>query len=89
MEGVFGTAFMLLVVGMITVFSVLLMVVILGKMLIRLVNSLHKEVPVSTKPIESHSHESHLTPNKLAVLVSAVDIATSGKGHIKSIEKID
>ena len=50
MEGNFGTAFMLLLVGMITVFSVLFFVVLLGKALIRLVNALHKEIPVATEP---------------------------------------
>ncbi|UZR93501.1 OadG family protein [Chondrinema litorale] len=89
MEGNFGTAFMLLLVGMITVFSVLFFVVLLGKALIRLVNALHKEIPVAAKPVRNQTNSQQLTPNKLAALVAAVDVVTVGKGHITSIEKID
>ncbi|MBT28960.1 MAG: oxaloacetate decarboxylase [Thalassobius sp.] len=89
MEGNFGTAFMLLLVGMITVFSVLFFVVLLGKALIRLVNALHKEIPVATEPVKNQTNSHQLTPNKLAALVAAVDVVTAGKGRVTTIEKID
>ncbi|MEM1135735.1 MAG: OadG family protein [Bacteroidota bacterium] len=88
MEGVFGTALMLLLVGMITVFFVLFMVVILGKLLIRLVNAFHKEAPTHKKDSLATINQA-LPPNKLAAIVTTVEVVTQGKGNIKSIDKID
>ena len=72
----FSTALSLMAIGMITVFVVLLLVVITGKILTRLVNWLDKGVDDDT-----------IAPVKVAVISAAVEAFTEGKGHITKIEK--
>lgn len=80
------TAFLLMGIGMITVFIVLLCVVIVGKLLIRFVN---RFVPVSEISTKQPPLTSKIAPAKIAAITSAVEIFTKGKGTIKSINKID
>ncbi len=88
-------ALLVLLVGMITVFIVLSLVVLTGKLLILMVN---KYGPVSQKtkiqrrdfvPLlnESLNSSSFIEKKKLAALVSTVEIVTQGKGTILKIEK--
>jgi len=72
----FSTALSLMAIGMITVFVVLLLVVITGKVLTRLVNWLDKG-----------TEQSGIAPVKIAVISAAVEAFTDGKGHINKIEK--
>jgi len=74
MDTNFSTALMLLVVGMITVFVVLALVVFTGNVLIRLVNLFS-------------SKEEGIAPAKIAAITSAVAQFTHGKGRITKIEK--
>jgi oxaloacetate decarboxylase gamma subunit len=83
MEGDFGTASMLLAVGMITVFSVLFLVVFLGSLLIRIVNKFQKEIPVEIK-----RHTQNIDAGKLAAIIAAVEVKTSGKGQVVSVTRI-
>ena len=84
MEGDIGTASMLLIIGMVTVFTVLLLVVLLGNILIRTINYFQKDIlesEVNTPQVVSHT--------KMAVLVATVESITQGKGKITAIEKIN
>ncbi|SMD36093.1 oxaloacetate decarboxylase, gamma subunit [Reichenbachiella faecimaris] len=79
------TAFLLMGVGMITVFIVLLCVVIIGTLLIRFVN---RFVPLTEKSVYQSPDTSEISPVKIAAITSAVDIFTKGKGKITNINKI-
>lgn len=72
----FSTALSLMAIGMITVFVVLMLVVITGKVLTRLVNRWDKG-----------TDEGAMAPVKVAVISAAVEAFTEGKGHITKIEK--
>ncbi len=85
-ESIFG-ALQLLVVGMITVFLILTIVINLGKCLILLVNkfapaeeTVQKKKPtVSASPIDA---------NTQAIIKATVDKLTNGKGSVANITKI-
>ncbi|MFO7868125.1 MAG: oxaloacetate decarboxylase [Bacteroidales bacterium] len=77
-------ALMLLVVGMLTVLITLIMVTIVGNAIILFVN---KFMPEAAKSVVRVQSSSSIEGNKLAAIVSAVDIATKGKGKIVDIQK--
>jgi len=90
------TALLVLLVGMITVFVVLCLVVLSGKLLIYLVN---RYGPVSNKtkiktqdfkPLltERLSSNSSINNKKMAAIISTVEVVTRGKGKVINIEKI-
>jgi oxaloacetate decarboxylase (Na+ extruding) subunit gamma len=85
MNEAFSTAGMLLAVGMITVFTILLLIVVFGNILIALVNRFIPEVEM-VKAVKSHGHAA-MDPRKVAAIVSAVDIVTEGKAKVTSITK--
>ena len=66
------TALLLMVVGMATVFAILLLVIYLGKLLISLVNKYAPPIP----------------GNIVAAITAAVNVVTQGKGKVTKIEKI-
>lgn len=68
---------LLLVVGMVTVFAVLSLVVGTGNLLIRLVNRLEKDNQNQEKVTEAHT----------AVLAATVSIVTQSKAQIVKINK--
>ena len=81
-----STALSLLGIGMITVFVVLTVVVGVGKLLIRVVNSLPEEkneLAVFPRP------SLEVDPKKIAAVTAAIDHVTYSKGVITKIEKID
>lgn len=80
------TAFLLMGVGMITVFIVLLCVVIVGKLLIRFVN---RFVPALETANQPPAPTSKIAPAKVAAITSAVEIFTKGKGKITNITKMN
>jgi len=77
------TAIQLSIVGMVSVFFILGIVVGLGKLLILSVNK-YSPTPVAKSPRSFVSNDTQ----EIAVLTSVVDIITQGKGRIKSIKKI-
>lgn len=81
----FSTAFMLLAVGMITVFTILALIVIFGNVLISFVNKFIPELKMS--PVVSRAAEGAIDPRKMAAIVSAVDIVTEGKAKVTAIKK--
>lgn len=81
----FSTAFMLLGVGMITVFAILALIVIFGNILISLVNKFIPETKVTA--VVNRAAYGAINPQKIAAIVSAVDIVTKGKAKVTSITK--
>ena len=69
-----SNALSLLGIGMITVFTVLLLVVITGNILIRIVNRLADD-------------KTQIMPAKIAAITAAVETFTQGRGRITKIEK--
>jgi oxaloacetate decarboxylase gamma subunit len=76
----------LMLIGMITVFVVLCLVVLMGGLMIRIVNRFApNEVPglsSSSTPTSALSHQ------QIAVLTAAVSVVTHGKGKVVSITKL-
>lgn len=85
-----GTAFLVLGVGMLTVFVILALVVFTGNILIKAVNRFAPGTPkVSAYGAKSfQANENSLHKSKLAAIVTAVEIATQGQGKIVSIKKV-
>ncbi|MGL1886503.1 MAG: OadG family protein [Reichenbachiella sp.] len=81
-----NTAFLLMGVGMITVFIVLLCVVVLGNILINFVN---KFVPAPSSPTAKQASPAEIPASKIAAITSAIEVFTKGKGQITSIKKLD
>ena len=81
------TAFLLMVVGMATVFVILLIVIYLGKLLISLVNKYAPEEVVSVKQTSSQAPVP-IPGNILAAITAAVNVVTQGKGKVTKAEKL-
>ncbi len=80
-----GTGFMLMVVGMTTVFIILLIVIFLSQYLIAVVNKVApEEAPVrkvaATLPVADDA--------TLEAIKAAVKILTAGKGEVIKVEKL-
>lgn len=81
-----STALLLMVVGMATVFAILLIVIYLGKGLIALVN---KYVPEEVVPAKAAASGSAPIPaNVLAAINAAVSVVTHSKGKVAKVERI-
>ena len=79
-------ALLLMVVGMATVFAILLIVIYLGKCLIALVN---KYAPEEVVPAKAAANGPTAVPgNILAAISAAVTVVTQGKGKVAKVEKI-
>lgn len=81
-----NTALLLMVVGMATVFAILLIVIYMGKGLIALVNKYVPEEVVPAKAVGSAP--APIPGNILAVISAAVTVVTQGKGKVAKVEKI-
>lgn len=85
-----NTALLLLIVGMTTVFVILSLVVLSGRLLIRLVNTYAPEPlvlkPSAPVPLVSPP-KSAISPAVVASIVAAVDQVTGGKGKVQKIKK--
>lgn len=83
---------LLMVVGMTTVFAILLIVINLGKGLIFLVNKyVPEDIPEKKKAHSSLSSAASASQTDLsttAAIVSAISIVTRGKGKVTKIEKL-
>lgn len=81
-----NTALMLMVVGMATVFAILLVVIYLGKALIALVN---KYAPEEVVPAKAAANGPAPIPaNIMAAISAAVAVVTHDKGKVAKVEKI-
>lgn len=88
-----GYGLLLMLVGMVTVFVVLLIVIGLGKLLINLVNKYAPEdVAKAVRPAivtagTGSAVGSGVPDSVVAAIVSAVSTVTHGKGKVTSIKK--
>ena len=78
-------ALKLLAVGMITVFSILLIVIYLGKALIAIINKFAPEKP---KQVANTVSALQVDANTAAVIQAAVSQITGGKGKVSNIRKL-
>ena len=85
---VFADASLLLGLGMITIFSILLLVVLIGRGLILVVN---RYMPPSSPVLgeQEKSSEEGFSAQTLAAIVGTVEFVTGKKGRITNIEKIE
>lgn len=81
-----GYALLLMLVGMVTVFAVLLIVIGLGKLLIKLVNKYAPEDVVKTVRPAVAAAGSNIPDPVVVAIVSAVNTVTQGKGKVTSIQ---
>lgn len=86
-----GYGLLLMLVGMVTVFVVLLIVIGLGKLLINLVNKYApEEVVKAARPVVATVgavNNNSVSDPVVAAIVSAVSTVTNGKGKVTSIKK--
>lgn len=83
-----NTALGLLVVGMVTVFIILWLVVVIGNLVIRLTNRFIPVAdPTAGKAGNGGISGKRVHSKKLAAIVAAVDVVTQGKGNVESIGK--
>lgn len=80
-------ALLLMVVGMATVFVILLIVIYLGKLLIFLVN---KYAPAEVVPAKASAaaKPAPIPANIMAAIHAAVAVVTQDKGKVAKVEKI-
>ena len=79
-------ALLLMIVGMATVFAILLIVIYLGKGLIALVN---KYAPEEVAPAKQAANAPAVVPgNIMAAISAAVTVVTQGKGKVAKVKKI-
>ena len=79
-------ALLLMVVGMCTVFAILLIVIFLGKSLTAFVN---KYVPEEVATVKREANAPAPIPaNIRAAIDAAVTVVTQGKGRVAKVEKI-
>ncbi len=72
----------LLLVGMLTVFFILGIVILLGKLLINVAN---RFAPEETQPVRRS--RSRIPSKHIAILAAAVQEITNGQGQLSSIKK--
>lgn len=81
-----------MVVGMLTVFAVLWLVVASAQALIRLTNRIQPDIPsarpapvVDLSPLPSKKPD----PKTLAAILASVETITQGKGRVKSVKAVN
>jgi oxaloacetate decarboxylase gamma subunit len=80
-------ALLLIIVGMTTVFAILLIVINLGKLLIYLVNKYAPEEDVPVKQTVNEEQTS-IPKNILEAITATVNVVTSNKGKVAKVEKL-
>ncbi|MBR3092311.1 MAG: OadG family protein [Bacteroidaceae bacterium] len=82
-------AFKLLVVGMLTVFCILLIVIYFGKLLIALVNKYApEEVAKPAKAALKATPSAAVDQQTMSIIQAAVNQLTGGKGKVSKVEKV-
>lgn len=85
MEGNVFEALKLMCIGLATVFTVLLIIIFLGKLLVSLVN---KIAPEEEQPVAKNAPSAAVDANVANAIALAVQQLTGGKGKVEKIEKI-
>lgn len=80
-----GIAFQLMVIGMVTVFLILLIVIYLGKLLIAAVNRYAPEEPSVKKKSVTGGTSAPVDALTREIIGQAVKAVTGGKGHVTEI----
>jgi len=75
-------AISVMIVGMITVFFILFVIVFIGNLIIRLSNKYLPEEVVKLKKANVPSNNTH------SAIVAAIDIVTKGRGKVTNITKL-
>lgn len=78
----------LLIVGMLTVFAILLIVIFGGKLLINFVNMVAPEEVASAKKKVATTATGVVDPSTMAILQEVVKQITGGKGRLESAKKV-
>lgn len=78
--------FTLMLVGMVTVFAVLLIIIYLSKGLIAIVNKIAPEEEVKHKQTPAAAQS--VSPEIMQVIQQAVSQVTGGKGTVANVEKL-
>ena len=78
----------LLIVGMLTVFAILLIVIFGCKLLIKFVNMVAPEEVASAKKKLATTATSVVDPSTMAILQEVVKQVTGGKGRLESAKKV-
>lgn len=75
---------------MITVFGILALVALTGKVLIKVINNRYQEEkrPVFVSKTQVRQQRKRLSDAQLAAIIAAVDAVTAGQGRIERIEKV-
>ena len=76
----------LLAIGMLTVFVILILVVVTGNLIVWFVNHFLPEKVKEKVAITINS--ATINPQKMAAIVSAVQVVTKGKGKVVKVEKM-
>lgn len=88
MEETYRTALTLLAVGMITVFSVLFLVVLLGRLLVAVVNRFFPGTAAVSPAVELPGQKNTaIDGRKVAAITAAVAHITGGRGRVTKIER--
>lgn len=83
-SNIFMEALKLLVVGMVTVFTILLIVIYFGKALIAIVNKVAPEEV--KKSAAAPQPATQVDPTTMSVIQAAVSQLTGGKGTVSKVE---
>ncbi len=87
-----NTAVLVSMIGMVTVFVILGLVVLTGKILIHFVNTFfpieEKELSSPTA-LKTQSKKKSFDKSTLAAIITTIDKITQGKGKVSKIEKIN
>ena len=75
-------ALSLMIVGMTTVFAILFLVVVGGKLMISWVNRFYPEIKITKEPQVGDSRT-------VAVIASVVDVVTQGRGVVEEIKRVE
>ncbi|MCQ2213447.1 MAG: OadG family protein [Bacteroidaceae bacterium] len=82
-------ALQLMIVGMLTVFCILLIVILFGTLLIKLVNKYAPEEVQAKKPVAAANNAvQKVDATVKAVIDATVAQITGGKGHVSKITKL-
>ena len=80
--------FELIVLGMPTVFFILLVLIYLGKLLTLLVNKWAPEEIIEHRQAVQATRQETIDQHTLSLLTEAVNVITAGKGTISNVKKV-
>ncbi len=83
--GNFSLGITLMLIGMVTVFAILLIVIYLSRLLIVFIN---RFAPEEVAPVKGHPAATVVSPTIMNVIEATVEKLTGGKGRVKSVDKL-